>query len=100
MASTVDAGLDLLAQVQPTAGVDLAATLPGLRPHQAGDTLLFLSVPDGDLGPVLASRSGYSAVVVALLGKRAQAPSVPAGVAAMAAATAAEFADRWNGALR
>jgi uncharacterized protein (DUF58 family) len=98
--TTVDAGLDLLAQVGPVSGVDLLATLPGLRRDRAGDTLLVLSGPDADLGPVLAARSAYTALVVVLLGKRAAAPALPPGAVALAAATAAEFTDRWNGGLR
>ncbi|WP_281899384.1 DUF58 domain-containing protein [Phytohabitans aurantiacus] len=100
VATTVDAGLDLLAQVSPAAGVDLTRVLPGLRRDRAGDTLLVLSGPDADLSPVLAARAGYAALVVVLLGKRASPPALPPGAVALAAATAAEFADRWNGMVR
>ncbi|MEJ3747612.1 DUF58 domain-containing protein [Actinomycetes bacterium KLBMP 9797] len=100
VATTVDTGLDLLAQVRPVGAADLTATLPTLRRERAGDTLLVLSGPDADLAPVLAARSGYAALVVALIGKRATAPPLPPGTATLAAATAAEFADRWNGTVR
>ncbi|GAB3856475.1 DUF58 domain-containing protein [Dactylosporangium cerinum] len=93
------AGLDLLAQVQPVAGVDLSTTTHRLRLENAGDTLVFVTGPDADLRPVLAARSGYAQVVVVILGA-VTAAAPPAEVTMILATTAAEFVHNWNGTLR
>ncbi|MEV0136554.1 DUF58 domain-containing protein [Dactylosporangium sp. NPDC050688] len=92
------AGLDLLAQVQLVAGVDLPTTLRLHRAEQPGETLVFVTGPATDLRAVLAVRNEYAQVVVVILGATAAPP--PAEVTVVLAATAAEFAHHWNGMLR
>jgi uncharacterized protein (DUF58 family) len=98
-ATTVDAGLDLLARLRPTPQVDLAASLRGLQREYAGDTLVVLAGPAADLGPVLVAHDSYAALVVGLLGAHPRVPRLPDRAVWIAAATAAEFADRWNRAV-
>jgi len=86
----------VLAQVQPQAGVDLIAAMHRLQLENAGDTLVVLTGPGVDLGPVEAARTAYVQVVVAILGSAATVMAPPVGVTLVAAATAVEFADRWN----
>jgi len=96
-ADPAGAGLDLLAQVQPCDGLDLVAAMHGLRVENTGDTLVMVTGPGADLAPVTAARTSYARVVVVVLGGVATTAAPLAGVTLIAATTAVEFADRWNG---
>jgi len=96
-ADPAGAGLDLLAQVQPRDGLDLVAAMHGLQVENTGDTLVMVTGPGADLAPVTAARTSYARVVVVVLGGVATTAAPLAGVTLIAATTAVEFADRWNG---
>lgn len=100
LVTTVDAGLDLLAQATLATEGNLAEAVAGLRREPAGDTLVVVAGPGTHLAPVLAVRDRYAAVVAAVLGQDARAPALPGDIAVLAAATAAEFVNRWDRTFR
>lgn len=94
-AQTVDAGLDLLAQAAPAAGV-APARLRVRRPGEPCDTLIVVAGAGADLGPLVPPGAGHATLVVALLGAGGRARWLPAGTVPITARTAAELAGRWN----
>ncbi|WP_320065481.1 DUF58 domain-containing protein [Micromonospora sp. RTGN7] len=101
----VDAGsgpLDRLAAVRldaGDAGSALRAATARLRQQRLGDTLVFLTGPDGrgDLGHLGALRGAYPSVLVGVFGAATRpAPSAPAGMVVVDAADAAAFAAEWD----
>ncbi|GAA2699610.1 DUF58 domain-containing protein [Micromonospora olivasterospora] len=97
--------LDRLAAVRLD-GDDAAEALRGatrrLRQERLGDTLVFLTGPDGrgDLGHVGALRGAYPSVVVGVFGAADPTPAAATGMVVVDAADGAGFAAGWDGVRR
>ncbi|GAB3146766.1 hypothetical protein GCM10027290_29030 [Micromonospora sonneratiae] len=102
LAEGTAAGLDLLAEVQPVTGADLAAAVHRLRRDQPADTLVVVTGPEADLAPAaaLAAGDGSGTVLVAVLGRSSAGRVAPSGLTVVTAETAAEFVARWDRTVR
>jgi uncharacterized protein (DUF58 family) len=91
--------LDLLAEAEPRAGVDIRRAVDRLSHQRLGDTLIYLTGA-GDAGsgePALALRGGYPSIVVGVLGADGSSAASVRGVLTIAAVDGADFAARWDG---
>ncbi|HLL65191.1 MAG TPA: DUF58 domain-containing protein [Micromonosporaceae bacterium] len=77
----------------------LGLATAGLRHRRIGDTLIYLTGPEGrgDLGRIGALRGLYPTIVVAAFGAADPAPSTEDGLLVLAAADGADFATAWDG---
>jgi uncharacterized protein (DUF58 family) len=89
--------LDRLAEAEPVAAGDLAATLRRLRHYRLGDTLVYLTgeARGEDLAAVGALRSGYPTIVAGVFG--AAGLDTVDGAHLLAVPDGAAFALAWDG---
>ncbi|MGW5877515.1 DUF58 domain-containing protein [Nocardiopsis terrae] len=89
--------LDLLAEVEPDPGGNLADALHLARTRSEGDTAILVSgaLDTADLRALGQLGDRYSGLFAALLGQR-ERPPAPPSVTLITAGDAASFADRWN----
>ncbi|MEU8157159.1 DUF58 domain-containing protein [Micromonospora sp. NPDC048986] len=95
--------LDRLAAADLSADADaVRAVTTRLRQDRLGDTLIFLTGPDGraELGHVGALRGAYPSVVVGVFGAAEPTPPGTAGLVIVDAADGARFAAEWDGVRR
>ncbi|MGW0435373.1 DUF58 domain-containing protein [Micromonospora sp. NPDC003197] len=101
VAATTSTGLDLLAQVRPVAGVDLAGAVRRTRSDgPRRDAFILVTGSDVDLAPAVAAADGYPQVMVVALGPTTVRPAPPRDVALVSASNAVEFASRWDRPVR
>ncbi|MEO3777459.1 DUF58 domain-containing protein [Micromonospora sp. B11E3] len=97
--------LDRLAAVRLDGGdaVEALRVATGrLRRERLGDTLVFLTGPDGrgDLGHVGALRGAYPSLLVGVFGAADPTPAAASGMVVVDAADGAAFAAEWDGVRR